>query len=80
MIKNKIKKVLIAVTILVLNGLSFINSVNASNDSVYIHATGDCGELLTYKGVVVKANYVVYTKDGVTYPAYCMDKTKIRCR
>lgn len=77
MIKNKIKKILIAVTILLLNGLSFINSVNASNDSIYIHATGDCGELLTYKGVVVKANYVVYTKEGVSYPAYCMDKTKV---
>lgn len=77
MIKNKIKKVLVAITILLLNGLSFINSVYASNDSLYIYKTGDCGQLLTYKGVAVKVSYVIYTKDGISYPAYCMDKTKI---
>lgn len=76
MIKNKIKKILVILIILLLNGLTLVNSVNASNQSLYIHATGDCGELLTYKGIVVKANYVGYTKDGVSYPAYCMDKTK----
>ena len=27
--------------------------------------------------MVVKSNYVIYTKDGVNYPAYCMDKTKV---
>ncbi len=77
MIKNKIKKILVILIILLLNGLTLVNSVNASNQSLYIHATGDCGELLTYKGIVVKANYVGYTKDGVSYPAYCMDKTKV---
>lgn len=77
MIKNKMKKILVILTILLLNSLILINSVNASNQSIYIHATRDCGELLTYKGIVVKANYVVYTKDGVSYPAYCMDKTKV---
>lgn len=77
MIKSKIKKILVILTLLLLNGLTLVNSVNASNQSIYIHATGDCGELLTYKGIVVKANYVVYTKDGASYPAYCMDKTKV---
>lgn len=77
MIKNRIKKTLVILVILLLNGLTLVNSVNANNQSIYIHATGDCGELLTYKGIVVKANYVVYTKDGVNYPAYCMDKTKV---
>lgn len=77
MIRNKIKKILIIVTIFLLNVLSFINSVNANSESMYIHAIGDCGELLSYKGIVVKANYVVYKKDGVSYPAYCMDKTKV---
>ncbi len=77
MIKNIIKKILIVATILLLNGLTFINAVNANNNSVYVHAIGSCGDLLTYKGVVVKSNYVIYTKDGVNYPAYCMDKTKV---
>lgn len=76
--KDKTKKILILLIILLLNTVNFINAVNASNiESAYIHATGDCGELLTYKGIIVKANYVEYTKDGVNYPAYCMDKTKV---
>ncbi len=32
--------------------------------------------MLKYKGIVVKADYAQYVKDGVTYPAYCLDKTK----
>lgn len=76
--KRKMKIVLILAIILILNTLSFVNSVYASNiDSAYIHSIGDCGKLLTYKGIVVKVTYVQYTKDGVSYPAYCMDKTKI---
>ena len=53
------------------------NSVKAVNiNSANIVSGGDCGSLLIYKGVVVKAYYAQYTKDGVTYPAYCLDKTK----
>lgn len=29
-----------------------------------------------YKGIVVKAYYAEYLQDGVSYPAYCLDKTK----
>ena len=76
--KNILKKLLVLFLILGLNAISFINSVNASDiNSAYIHSIGDCGELLTYKGIVVKANYVEYIKDGAHYPAYCMDKTKV---
>ena len=75
--KSKAKKILLIMIILLLNTLNFINAVNASNiNSAYIHATNDCGQLLTYKGITVKVTYVQYTKDGVNYPAYCMDKTK----
>ena len=37
---------------------------------------GDCGKLLTYKGIVVETYYSQYINDGVSYPAYCLDKTK----
>ena len=57
--------------------LVIANSVKAVNiNSANIVSGGDCGSLLIYKGVVVKAYYAQYTKDGVTYPAYCLDKTK----
>lgn len=57
--------------------LIIANSVKAVNiNSANIISGGDCGSLLIYKGIVVKAYYAQYTKDGVTYPAYCLDKTK----
>lgn len=57
--------------------LIIANSVKAINiNSANIISGGDCGSLLIYKGIVVKAYYAQYAKDGVTYPAYCLDKTK----
>lgn len=57
--------------------LIIANSVKAVNiNSANIISGGDCGSLLIYKGIVVKAYYAQYTKDRVTYPAYCLDKTK----
>lgn len=34
---------------------------------------GECERLLTYKGRPIKTTYIVYNKDGVNYPAYCLD-------
>lgn len=45
-------------------------------NSANIISGGDCGSLLTYKGIVVKTYYSQYIQDGVSYPAYCLDKTK----
>ena len=75
--RGNIKKVFIAVTFLTLNILGVINTAQAktiSNANVY--SIGDCGSLLTYKGIPVKVSYVEYVENGVHYPAYCMDKTK----
>lgn len=73
----RISRILIATTLMVLNILGFINSVYATNmDSVNLYSIGECGELLTYKGIPVKVSYIEYTQNGVHYPAYCMDKTK----
>lgn len=77
--KNLLKKISLILTIIVLNIFNFINAVNANSiDSAYMHSLGDCGSLLTYNGVPVKVTYIAYTKDGVEYPAYCLDKTKLR--
>ncbi len=60
-----------------LNILTIFNSVNAIDiNSANIISGGDCGSLLIYRGIVVKAYYAQYTKDGISYPAYCLDKTK----
>ena len=79
--KNKLisiaKKIGVALTLLSLNIAGVCSIVNAKTiNSAYIYSIGDCGSLLTYKGVPVKVSYVEYIENGVHYPAYCMDKTK----
>ena len=76
-IKKGIKILCIVLAIMVLNFLNFTNSVIASNiDTANVYAVGDCGSLLTYKGITVKTTYIEYQNDGKVYPAYCLDKTK----
>ena len=76
-IKNKIKKVFILISSLIMSFLGFTNIVYAKNiDSAHIYLVGDCGSLLTYKGAPIKVSYVEYTEGGVHYPAYCLDAAK----
>ena len=42
-----------------------------------VYSKGECERLLTYNGMKVITTYVVYNKDGVEYPAYCLDKKLI---
>lgn len=74
---GRIKVLIIASALFVFNILNFINVANAESiNTANIYSIGDCGSLLTYKGITVKVSYVQYIQDGVEYPAYCMDKTK----
>lgn len=74
------KKILIVLAIFIMNSLVFINSVYAERiNSANLYSIGDCGQLLKYKGGVVKVSYVQYTDKGVDYPAYCMNPNKPRC-
>lgn len=78
-IKNKsiFYKGVLGFFILILAGLYFINTVYATHiNSANIYSTGDCGALLKYKGTEVRVSYVQYIKDGIEFPAYCLDKTK----
>lgn len=36
---------------------------------------GECERLMTYKGTPIRTTYIVYEKDGMHYPAYCLDVT-----
>lgn len=75
--KKILKKILVVLSLLILNSLGFMNSVNASSmSSANVYMVGDCGQLLKYRGVIVKVSYVQYTDNGIDYPAYCLDKTK----
>lgn len=79
--RNKIKKVLVLIAIFMMNGLGFMNAVYATSiNTANIYTIGDCGTLLKYRGIVVKTDYAQYSKEGVNYPAYCLDKTKQRSR
>lgn len=72
----KSKKFLSIISFLILN-ISMFNTVQAVDiNSANIISGGDCGSLLIYKGIVVKTYYAQYIKDGISYPAYCLDKTK----
>ncbi len=75
----KKKKLIILLAIIMISGLGLINSVYAVPDinTAYMYTIGDCGKLLNYKGAVVLTDYVQYDNNGVSYPAYCLDKTKV---
>lgn len=76
-IKNNFKKIIFISIIFIFNLFNFINSINAVNiPSVDIVSIGECGDLLIYKGILVKAHYVQYENNGISYPAYCLDKSK----
>ena len=80
MIKNK--KIIHIMTVLLIGMLLFILNfmsltyANSNINSAYLYASGDCGKLLKYKGIEVIVKYVEYQNGGVSYPAYCLDKTK----
>lgn len=74
---KKARKTGIVLIFLALNLLGITNISNAQTiNSANVYAVSDCGKLLTYKGIIVKAGYVEYINNGEHYPAYCLDKTK----
>lgn len=77
-IRNRLKFIAVLSSLFtIFNTSIFLNSVYAENiSSANIYGVGDCGCLLTYKGVTVKVSYVEYNHNGISYPAYCLDKTK----
>ena len=75
---KRIGKIISIIVLLMLNIINFNGVVQAQNiNSADIYSIGDCGNLLVYKGLPVKVSYVEYINNGVHYPAYCMDKTKL---
>jgi len=77
-LRKFLKTLLSAIILLILNSLSLFNSVYAVNlGDVNVYSAGDCGELLKYKGIIVKTTYAEYDSGDGAYPAYCLDKTQL---
>lgn len=67
------------VSILITNFIMLTNCVKAASlteiPQIELHSNRFCGQLLKYKGVIVKTAFVEYLYNDRTYPAYCLDKT-----
>lgn len=74
---KKLKKQLIISIIIITivsNLFSLVSNASFNIDSAYLYSKGDCGELIKKDGITINTNYIVYSKDGVEYPAYCQNK------
>ena len=79
--KKILKKLFLASSLILLSSLTFINSSNAVTlDAAHVYSIGRCPYLVKYQGSARIVDYVQYDYNGVSYPAYCLDKTKKRSR
>ena len=75
--KNKKMKlgVVFILLIMLISGVLGINQSQAfSITSAELYAKGSYSNMIKYNGVEVLTTFVVYQKDGVEYPAYCLDR------
>ena len=74
-IKNIIR-ILLIITILFGASIGKMGMAYAATpiDSAYLYEKSSYGNMLIYNGIEVLTTFVVYQKDGVEYPAYCLDK------
>ena len=73
-LKNILKIILIVIILFSTSILK--NPVKAATtpiSSAYLYAKSSYGNMLKYNGVEILTTFVVYSKDGVEYPAYCLD-------
>lgn len=66
---------IILISILILSTIFIINKSNATDiNQAYLYSIGQYTDLLRYNNMNIQTTYVVYQKDGIEYPAYCMQK------
>ena len=76
-LKKIIKKATIILSIIVMNTFTFIGTSGAVNvKKIEIKKEGECGELITYRGKIIKTDYIYHEKNGKKYPAYCLEKAE----
>lgn len=65
----------IMLVLIVLNTLFVTKNVKADNIKDYnLYSKDILLYCFKYKGVLIRAEYVVYNKDGIEYPAYCLNR------
>lgn len=69
------KKIIISSLILITLLSMFYNCFAFEIGKKDLISLGHCEVYITHKGVEKHTDYVVYQKDGVYYPAYCVDPT-----
>lgn len=70
------KKIITITMLFIILVSTFCMSFAFEIGSREVYSKGECERLLTYNGMKIITTYVVYNKDGVEYPAYCLDVTK----
>lgn len=71
--KNINRKIITSMLLIILL-IGYTNQIFAFEiGAKQLISKGECERLLTYKGVPIKTTYIVFEKDGVEYPAYCLD-------
>ncbi len=73
---KQIAKILIVMVLLFTASIGKAgNFVNAAFfiEKANLYSKGSYGNMLRYNGVEILTTFVVYKKDGVEYPAYCLD-------
>lgn len=75
--KNKVISVIIITILLLTTIVIYPNKVNATTtyfiDKANLYSKGEL-VCFTYKDILVGVEFVVYEKDGIEYPAYCLNK------
>lgn len=74
---NIIKKFLKVISLFIILVVSnHFSNASFVIDNANLYSKGEYVNLLTYNGIEVLTTFVVYYKDEVEYPAYCLDKEK----
>lgn len=65
--------IMLIILIILLGNIIFPKSSTAAGNTVELYATHRYGNLLVRNGVDLTTIYIVYSKDGIEYPAYCLN-------
>ncbi len=70
------KKILITIIliILIVGVVPLKSNAVVPIDSAYVYATKKTERILMWNGLQIRTHMAVYNKDGVEYPAYCMNR------
>lgn len=64
----------IILIILVIGAIPLKSNAVVPIDSAYIYATKKTERILMWNGLQIRTHMAVYNKDGVEYPAYCLNR------